>query len=116
MNEVKNKNEDKNEKVAVKNNSGKKTNKYRNLNQMNKKQNSENDDDLNTDIGNWKILKTFLNSHSKPSIAQIPDLDPRTGGLDYSGGDVTLKCLSVAVSSTKIQKNRNEKFTVYAGK
>jgi hypothetical protein len=80
------------------------------------------------------MAKTVLNSHSKSTLSQIPDLGPRTGGLnenhskgglnedDREGGlsgddreNVTLKSLSVAASSPNIQKHHNKEFIVYAG-
>ena len=90
---------------------------------------------MNTDIGNWKMTKTVLNSHSRSRVSQIPDLGPRSGGLseghskgglneddregededDDESGDVTLKCLSVAASSPNIEKHHNREFIVYAG-
>jgi hypothetical protein len=124
-NDNRNENGHKTEKETIKNNPVKKTRNYRNLNQINKKQNSENDDEINTDIGNWKMTKTVLNSHSRSSVSQIPDSGPSTGGLseghrdrdkdEDDSEDVTLKSLSVAVSIRNIQKNHNKEFTVYAG-
>ena len=135
-NENRNGDVDKTEKEETsKNKPVKKGYKYRNLNQINKNQNSKNDDEMNTDIGNWRTTKTILNTHSKSSVSQIPDMGQRSGGLgvddregglneddrkgedvdDDGSGDVTLKCLSVAASSLNIQKNRIKEFTVYAG-
>ena len=110
----KNLNEDEVEDDKIKNNPAQKKYKYKNLNKTNKKQNNGNIDDIDKDIGNWKMLKTITTSDKKSSVNQIPDLDPRSGGL-YDSENVTLTSLSVVTSSPNIQKNKEKEFILYAG-
>ena len=98
----------------IKKNPAQKKYKYKNLNQINKKQNNGNIDDSDTDLINWKMTKTITNSDRKSNVNQIPDLGLRSGGLDDSG-DVTLTSLSAAASSPNIQKTKEKEFILYAG-
>ena len=107
-------NENKVENNELKYNPAQKKHKYKNLNQINKKQNDGNIDDIDKDIGIWKMTKTNTYSDIKSSGNQIPDLGPSSGGLNDSG-DVTLTSLTVAASSPNIQKNKEKEFILYAG-
>ena len=107
-------NENKVENNEIKYNPAQKKYKYKNLNQINKKQNDGNIDDIDKDIGIWKMTKTITYSDIKSSGNQIPDLGSSSGGLNDSG-DVTLTSLTVAASIPNIQKNKEKEFILYAG-